>query len=63
VLLKQPATLMVMVMGSKNAENDYTGLIITQTINNYNKDNDKYDQTFVCVYEDTLQWQNVLDCV
>jgi hypothetical protein len=33
VLLKPPATLMVMVMDSKNAENGYTGLMITQTIN------------------------------
>jgi hypothetical protein len=47
-------------MGSKNDENDYTGLIITQTINIYNKDNGKYGHMFVCVCEDTLQWQNIL---
>ena len=46
--------------GSKNAENDYTGLMITQTINIYNKDNERHDHMFVCVCEDTLQWQNVL---
>jgi len=61
VLLKQPATIMPMVMDSKNAENDYAGLITTQTINIYNKDNDKYYQMFVCVCEDTLQWQNVFN--
>jgi hypothetical protein len=58
VLLKQLATLMV--MGIKNAENDYKGVMITQTINIYNKDSGKYDHMFVCVCEYTLQWQNVL---
>jgi len=49
VLLKQSATPMPMVMDSNNAENDYAGLITSQTINVYNKDNDMYDHMFVYV--------------
>ena len=52
---------MLMVMDSKKAENDYTDLMITQSINIYNKDNDKYGHMFVCVCEDMLQWQNVFN--
>jgi len=40
---------MLIVMDSKNVENDYAGLITTQTINIYNKENDMYDHMFVYV--------------
>jgi hypothetical protein len=47
-------------MGSKNAENDYTGLKITHMKNTDKKDNDKYDHILVCLGEDNASMAKYL---